>query len=299
MSGFFSSKYLRYREITGEAAPLIDKDILCRACGYNLRGLRPGGRCPECGHFGDPGDAPQGSLIPDDPSGRAVVARGLFLVWTCMLVTVGLRVAALASVFGNGLRLSRYALVMILVATVWAIGVWWSTPAGLDRISPLLARERRLVRWGALAMIPGYVLLLIAINQGALTAEVTSLCLRLVGGAAALLHLHVLSVGAWHSDFSEESERLYNLAFWTAIGSIMVMLAPISGPWIFYIWVAGVIVLWAIAVVRTALVVRTLAHFLRHYSREIAQAGTRLDRIQATREAIDREVEQSIRPYRS
>jgi hypothetical protein len=27
----------------------LDKDVACVACGYNLRGLRPDGRCPECG----------------------------------------------------------------------------------------------------------------------------------------------------------------------------------------------------------------------------------------------------------
>lgn len=27
----------------------IDHDIVCSACGYNLRGLLPDGKCPECG----------------------------------------------------------------------------------------------------------------------------------------------------------------------------------------------------------------------------------------------------------
>ena len=34
--------------ITGDSAP-IDRDVVCRKCGYNLRGLLAEGRCPECG----------------------------------------------------------------------------------------------------------------------------------------------------------------------------------------------------------------------------------------------------------
>ncbi|HEX4053888.1 MAG TPA: hypothetical protein VHX86_06455 [Tepidisphaeraceae bacterium] len=30
------------------AEATIDRDVLCRACGYNLRGLSRTGRCPEC-----------------------------------------------------------------------------------------------------------------------------------------------------------------------------------------------------------------------------------------------------------
>jgi hypothetical protein len=29
--------------------PEIDHDLICVSCGYNLRGLSPSGRCPECG----------------------------------------------------------------------------------------------------------------------------------------------------------------------------------------------------------------------------------------------------------
>jgi hypothetical protein len=32
-----------------DAAGYIDQDRPCGQCGYNLRGLRPEGRCPECG----------------------------------------------------------------------------------------------------------------------------------------------------------------------------------------------------------------------------------------------------------
>jgi len=42
---------VREGEFAGEAedAGPIEGDLTCPSCGYNLRGLQPGGRCPECG----------------------------------------------------------------------------------------------------------------------------------------------------------------------------------------------------------------------------------------------------------
>ena len=34
-----------------KAATQIDQDLTCVTCGYNLRGLSPDGRCPECGEL--------------------------------------------------------------------------------------------------------------------------------------------------------------------------------------------------------------------------------------------------------
>lgn len=299
MSGFFSTKYLRYREMTGAEAPPLDRDVHCPACGYNLRGLRAGGRCPECGLSIDPKAVMPLPLVPDEPAQRARVAWGLLLIWSCMLLTVGLRLAALASAFGAGIRILHYGFGMIIIASLWCVGVWWSTPERLDTIGRGLARERKLARWGALLMPIGYALFVLGVSRGLFAIEAFSHFLRLIAGIAALLHLHVLSVGAWHSELSDESDKLYNLAFWTALGSPLVIFAPIGGAWIYFIWLALAIVLWAIAVVRLALVVRTLEQFLRHCSRDLARAGTRLDRILEKRAEIDREVEATIRPYRS
>lgn len=35
--------------IVGCGMHALNEDIFCRVCDYNLRGLRSGGRCPECG----------------------------------------------------------------------------------------------------------------------------------------------------------------------------------------------------------------------------------------------------------
>ncbi len=52
MSGYFSSKYVKYREVA-KGGP-IQKDLACPRCKYNLRGLNWGGKCPECGDVIEP-----------------------------------------------------------------------------------------------------------------------------------------------------------------------------------------------------------------------------------------------------
>ncbi len=54
----------------GRAAEVIDQDWSCGACGYNLRGLETGHRCPECGHVElyrppPPGEASFGAWYAD------------------------------------------------------------------------------------------------------------------------------------------------------------------------------------------------------------------------------------------
>ena len=34
----------------GTAENIISSDVFCSQCGYNLRGLSPSNKCPECGH---------------------------------------------------------------------------------------------------------------------------------------------------------------------------------------------------------------------------------------------------------
>jgi len=47
MSNLNTEAYLRAKGYLESAT--IDRDFPCRECGYNLRGLKYGGKCPECG----------------------------------------------------------------------------------------------------------------------------------------------------------------------------------------------------------------------------------------------------------
>ncbi len=63
------------------AGQFIDADVVCRCCSYNLRGLYPEGRCPECGT--PVGISLQGDLLRfAEPAWVEILARGIrFILW--------------------------------------------------------------------------------------------------------------------------------------------------------------------------------------------------------------------------
>ena len=72
MSGFLSSKYLKY--LQASSGERIEEDIRCVDCGYNLRGLNYGRACPECGVTieapGGAGGASADGLLAGGPLAR-------------------------------------------------------------------------------------------------------------------------------------------------------------------------------------------------------------------------------------
>ena len=126
----------------------VAADTPCRHCGYNLRGLAPEGRCPECGT--PIGLAVHGDLLGyADPVWVARLARGA----GCMLA--GLIISTVVNVFGGcvasyrvgGLPAARF--VDFLGGLLGLYGAWLLTspdPSGIGEDPHLTAR--RLVRAG-------------------------------------------------------------------------------------------------------------------------------------------------------
>lgn len=66
----------------------IEHDVTCLGCGYNLRGLRPAGRCPECGGSVEV-SLKNRWLDGADPATVRRVRRGLWLLLVSVLLTAG------------------------------------------------------------------------------------------------------------------------------------------------------------------------------------------------------------------
>lgn len=146
------------------AADIFDKsgvirmDVSCRRCGYNLRGLRRDGRCPECGR-------PVGlSLLGDllryaDPNwveslarGSRLILNGLSASLIAAIAAAAVAVVAQATAGGTGSIRVQAALAVCRVAAILGLlafyyGAWVMTSPDPTRVGEdLYATSRKLVR---------------------------------------------------------------------------------------------------------------------------------------------------------
>ena len=189
------------------AGPTTDElagtEVICLRCGYNLRGLDPGGVCPECG-MPIERSLHSNLLRFSDDRYLATLHRGVFLVLASL---AGQHVLLIGTVFVAfalawlGLRVHDEVIgVSSVIATGLAITTlvgWWMfsapDPAGTDRANV----ARRIVRWTLLAAVALTILFALAASRiffGGLTG--TSVGLALTVGIALVLTILVTIVAS-------------------------------------------------------------------------------------------------------
>lgn len=148
------------REVAFDTDGRISENLHCRGCGYNLRGLRAEGACPEC-DVSIALSIREGLLRYADPDWLERLARGALTVLVSYIaITVVSMFGGFASMLlmNFGPRAFRFALgvltiISVAISLVIVLGVWWLTtpePAMRDRETGLTAR--RIARYGVLAM---------------------------------------------------------------------------------------------------------------------------------------------------
>ncbi len=135
----------------------IAEDLGCLACGYNLRGLQPTGRCPECGIA--IGRSAYGDLLRFcEPTWVNRLAEGMDWIYRSIILSfflglpLGLLAVLLSFLFGrNQDQFVQPAGAMIL-GLLLVVGFWRVTepePGCIQREERVC--PRRLVRWTAVA----------------------------------------------------------------------------------------------------------------------------------------------------
>jgi hypothetical protein len=133
-------------------------DTTCRRCGYNLRGLREDGRCPECGTA--IGLSTRGDLLRfADPEWVEKLARGVrFMLWgIAVSIAVGILGACLTGLAGGSEGISE---AFNLVGSLLGVyGAWLLTAPDPSRIGEdRYVTARRIVRLGLIAGVVSHML---------------------------------------------------------------------------------------------------------------------------------------------
>lgn len=286
----------------------IDYDRACAGCGYNLRGLKMEGRCPECGlHIEAAGSthAAVDFIGGDEPALRLRMQRGFFLATVGLGGMVAMRLWMIVPFPRTHWLVIDGA--AALFALSWCGGVWLTTPRQFDHYGQPMQTARQAARLLALAW-PISLLAILTYDSGLLkTASAENLAYqawqigRVLGGMGVLVFMYLLVLPAYDAARDDVSKWLIT-SFWGLlflspfIGLIPRGIAPVSAGWVFYGFLAVFIAVWsilaAIAVACIGALYRTAAWKTTHLSRK----GGRSERIRETRADIDREVAANIRP---
>ncbi len=311
MSSFLTPKYLKYREVLGVGpGSEIQGDMFCRACGYNLRGLRrSSGRCPECGLAIDFDYDRPPILIPPRPEARRRIRFGLFLLVVSLAAVV-----TLLAVFGFSMGSIHPLWItggLFGASVAYVGGAHLSTPpAFADRGKPvaLLRRWVRRLSWCWLVVHAMGMFLssgrVPAGGQSTLNLASALLLVPAVTGVIGLLLL--LSVGAWDAEREDAGKRFEGAAWGLGIFSALTGVAllfffasGLSSTW--FALVPGLIfapcgILWVGWIFISLSALLTLERSVAWPDEHLVHEGGRLDRVAMKKDAIDLEVYESIRP---
>ncbi len=241
-------------EKAGVRPMTIMSNRTCIGCGYSLRGLSIGGKCPECGlAILSPSDI-------DDPLSQAplfVIKRfrfGCWLAMACILAQVWVVILQLRWPLTPQVRAS----VLFVAAVAWFLAAVFLTPAfhtpqaiswGFGRRGKL----RLVARWLQLGWVLAYGANLLGTSAagggggGGVGGALRLGPLAALGIIVGLFGLIVLGVilmrlAAWTRD--DTAERWFNVAVWGI--PVATLLLALEIPFLLLTW--AVLLLWVVCV---------------------------------------------------
>jgi hypothetical protein len=290
MGQYFTHKYRKYRDAL--AGRTIDADRACPQCEYNLRGLREGGVCPECGT----------TIVVDDPFRDSlsdapvrVITRLRNGMWIALASLIGIVAAPFTAPATFRNSAAGWGVLVFALATIWAAAVWMITRPIDTSLGPRhgFGKPSKLRRAAATSQLAWPVLTLLLIyvvtigNWSALMTFLfpTLLLTGLIG--LSVLSVFLMGLADWTHD--EPARKKLNLAAWgipiATIGLWMGTLAPVMT-----LLACALSVLWLVSLAAFGLAMISLVSSVTW---SVRHAGERARRDRRLREQRRREDEEA------
>ncbi|MGI9015409.1 MAG: hypothetical protein ACR2GY_14345 [Phycisphaerales bacterium] len=301
MSSFFSRKFLEMQQTARGATPLAE-DVACLNCGYNLRGLLVGGRCPECGTSipRKPGKA--AILLPGDRGKRSRIQWGLTCTAVAIFVTAGVRLLAVMWWLAIDPRIITVC--YLVLALLWTVGAFLV-------LVPDFARMNAKMKWArtfVLVSQPMWILAFastLALKAGGTISQLATvvywgripfLILATIGAVAFLV---LVSIAAAELENDDQAGPLMGSAWGIVIFGGLAAVFPQSIIWlVFFLVFAPILLVYLFFMAKAGVHLWLLRRVIDWDSSIRARNALRDERINAVRAEIDRDVVDSIRPYR-
>lgn len=294
MSGFLSSKFLKYQQ--ARARGTIDEDLCCATCGYNLRGLSYVGSCPECSAPIEP--AGDDVFLAGDDAERRAWRLGLGLASGCLAGAVAARLLLFVAGFGGAGNQVVWVLLWFGfgIGIVWAFAAWLITPAVLGRRWMFMGQLRWVVRVSQLLWPAAYAAWMIGLATSRFDLFPLAAVLRLLAGIGGIVLALMLVAVATAAQREAAARRLMAAVWLLPILSLLTQAFPGRMPWFFLVPLGMLLLGWAWVMMLAAMAVGELYQHVRWTMLEASVLASRPERVSEARSAIDRELAASVRP---
>lgn len=209
------------RGMTGVvSAPVIETDRLCLGCDYNLRGLRAGINCPECGL---PSVMPEGIDDPLALMPRRVILAFIWGCWAASICVLGVIGAVIASRMPDiDPKIPGYTLAglsLLWLAATWLLTPAFAIPQAIFRGFSRASKVRRAALWLQWGWVLAAGCAAVAVTLSSPPAWLTSLLwagtwIGFLVGMAGIVVLCILMdrLADWTRD--EDAQTMFNWAMW-------------------------------------------------------------------------------------
>lgn len=292
----------------------VEGDFPCHSCGYNLRGLPYGSRCPECGLAMQESQRwTSGSflprlniLLPPERGARRRLEVGFLLAAAALVIM--LSVGLIRGLPWETLGLGRAAIALAVANALWLVAMALLLPRSFHGYGRWFKIGRRFVLTSSILWLAAHGAALILVYGPTNLANewayrVAWYAGRLIGTVGMLIFFLMLSVASWDADRDDVGRRLMTV-FWGVLcfGAILLLAprgllgASVVGPVVVGLF-APFALAWAIFMGMGVWCMLTLHSTVRWVTTGAQGLAGRPDRIKATREEIDRQVKAAIRPW--